>query len=37
MLEGTADSRVGEADGDCTEGACVEFWMSLHDVEGALG
>ena len=37
VLEGTADSRVGEADGDGAEGARVELRMSLHDVEGALG
>ena len=37
MLEGAADSRVGKADGDGVESARVEFWVSLHDVEGALG
>ena len=37
MLEGTADSRIGEADGDGAESARIEFRMSLHDVEGALG
>ena len=37
MLEGTADSRVGEADGDGAEGASVELWMPLHDIEGTLG
>ena len=37
VLESAADSRVGEADGDGAEGARVEFWVSLHDVEGALG
>ena len=36
MLEGTADSRIGEADGDGAEGACVELRVSLHDIEGAL-
>ena len=36
MLEGAADGRVGEADGDGAEGACVELRMSLHDIEGAL-
>ena len=36
MLEGTADSRVGEADGDGAESARVELGVSLHDVEGAL-
>ena len=37
MLEGTADSRVGEADGNGAEGARVELWVSLHNIEGALG
>ena len=37
VLEGTANSRVGEADGDGTEGARVELWVSLHNIEGALG
>ena len=37
VLEGTADSRVGETDGDGAEGARVEFWVPLHDIEGALG
>ena len=37
MLEGTADGRVDQADGDGTEGACVELWVSLHDIERALG
>ena len=36
MLEGAANSRVGKADGDGAEGASVELWMSLHDIEGAL-
>ena len=36
MLEGTADGRVGEPDGDGTEGVGVELGVSLHDVEGAL-
>ena len=36
MLEGTADGRVGEADGDGAEGASVELGMSLHDIERAL-
>ena len=36
MLEGTADGRVGEADGDGAEGAGIQFGMPLHDVEGAL-
>ena len=36
VLKGAADSRVGEADGDGAEGAGVEFWVSLHDIEGAL-
>ena len=37
MLESASDSRVGEADGDGAESACFEFWVSLYDVEGALG
>ena len=37
MLEGATDGCVGEADGDGAEGACFEFWVSLHDVEGTLG
>ena len=37
MLEGTADSRIGEADGDGAESARVELWVPLHDIEGALG
>ena len=37
VLEGAADSRVGEADGDGAESARVELWVSLHDVEGTLG
>ena len=37
MLEGAADGRVGEADSDGAEGAGVKLWVSLHDVEGALG
>ena len=37
MLEGAADGCVGEADGDGAESTRVEFWVSLHDVEGALG
>ena len=37
MLEGAADSRVGEADGDGAESTRIEFWVSLHDIEGALG
>ena len=37
MLEGTADGRVGEPDGDGAEGSRVEFGVSLHDIEGALG
>ena len=36
MLEGTADGRVGEADGDGAEGAGVELGVPLHDIEGAL-
>ena len=37
VLEGAADSRVGEADGDGAESACVQFGVSLHDIEGTLG
>ena len=37
VLESTADSRVGEADGDGAESARVELWVSLHDIEGTLG
>ena len=37
VLESAADSRVGEADGDGAESTCVELWVSLHDIEGALG
>ena len=37
MLEGAADSRVGKADGDGAESTRIEFWVSLHDIEGALG
>ena len=36
MLEGAADSRVSESDGDGAKGACVELRVSLHDVKGAL-
>ena len=36
MLKGTADGRVGEADGDGAEGSGVELWVSLHDIERAL-
>ena len=36
MLEGTANSCIGEADGDGAEGGGVEFWVPLHDIEGAL-
>ena len=36
MLEGAADGRVGEANGDGAEGAGVELWMPLHDVKRAL-
>ena len=37
VLECATDGRVGEADGDGAEGARVELWVSLHDIEGALG
>ena len=37
MLEGATNSRVGEADGNGAESARVELWVSLHDIEGALG
>ena len=36
VLKGTANSRVGEADGDGVEGAGVEFRVPLHDVKGTL-
>ena len=36
VLEGAADGRIGEADGDGVQGPSVEFGMSLHDIEGAL-
>ena len=36
MLEGTADSRIGEADGDGAEGASIQFGVPLHDIERAL-
>ena len=35
VLEGAANGRVGEADGDGAEGAGVELWVSLHDIERA--
>ena len=37
VLEGAADGRVGETDGDGAKGAGVKFGVSLHDVERALG
>ena len=37
MLEGAADGRVGETDGDGAEGAGIQLGMSLHDIERALG
>ena len=37
VLESAANSRIGEADGDGAESARVEFGVSLHDIEGALG
>ena len=36
MLEGAANGRVGEADGDGAEGTGVKLWVSLYDVKGAL-
>ena len=36
MLESAADGRVGEADGNGAEGARLELWVSLYNVEGAL-
>ena len=36
MLEGAADGRVGETDGDGAEGGGVELWVSLHDIERTL-
>ena len=37
MLECAANGCVSESNGDGVESARVEFGMSLHDVEGALG
>ena len=37
MLESAANSRVGKTDGDGAESTRVKFWVSLHDIEGALG
>ena len=37
VLECATDGRVGEADGNGAESARVELWVSLHDIEGALG
>ena len=37
VLEGAANSRVSEADGDGAESARVKLWVSLHDIEGTLG
>jgi hypothetical protein len=37
VLEGTADGRIGETDGDGAESTRVKLWVSLHDVERALG
>ena len=36
VLEGAANGRVGETDGDGSKGARVELWVSLHNVERAL-
>ena len=36
MLEGAADGRVGETDGDGAEGVSIQLGMSLHDIEGTL-
>ena len=36
VLEGAADGRVGESDGDGAKGTGVELWVPLHDVERAL-
>ena len=36
VLEGAADGRVGEADGDGAEGVGIELGMPLHDIERAL-
>ena len=37
VLESAANGHVGEADGNGAEGAGVEFWVSLHDIERTLG
>ena len=36
VLEGAADGRIGKSDGDGAESARVQFWVALHDIEGAL-
>ena len=36
MLKSAANGRVGETDGDGLEGAGIELWVSLHDIEGTL-
>ena len=36
MLEGAADGRVGETDGDGVEGGGIELWVPLHDIERTL-
>jgi hypothetical protein len=36
MLEGAANGRVGETDGDGVKGASVKLGVSLHDIERAL-
>ena len=36
MLESATDGCIGEPDGDGAESACVEFWVSLHNIEGTL-
>ena len=37
MLKGAADGHVGKTDGDGAESTGIELWVSLHDIERALG
>ena len=36
MLEGTADGRIGETDGNGAKGTGVQFGVPLHDIERTL-
>ena len=36
VLEGTANSRIGKTDCNGAKGGGVKFWVSLHNIEGAL-